>query len=95
MPPAIDLERLAAIRAASPVPLVLHGGSGVPDSVLRAAIAQGVSKVNVNTELRGVYRDALTEEASPELVVVLSAGRTAVKHAAMTVIGRLGTAERR
>ena len=94
-PPIIDLERLAAIRAVSPVPLVLHGGSGVPDLVLRAAVARGVSKVNVNTELRGVYRDALTQGASRELAGVLSAGRAAVKLAALAVIGRLGTAERR
>ncbi|HEU4974353.1 MAG TPA: class II fructose-bisphosphate aldolase [Baekduia sp.] len=49
--PFIDLERLAAIADRTSVPLVLHGGSGVPAPLLREAIARGVAKVNVNTEV--------------------------------------------
>lgn len=52
--PKIDLERLKAIRARTPVHLVLHGGSGVPEALLKAAIrlpGGGVSKVNIATDL--------------------------------------------
>jgi ketose-bisphosphate aldolase len=52
--PRIDLERLKAIRALTPVPLVLHGGSGTPLDMVRSAISLpegGVSKVNIATDL--------------------------------------------
>ena len=52
--PRIDLERLKAIRALTPVPLVLHGGSGTPLEMVRNAICLpqgGVSKVNIATDL--------------------------------------------
>jgi ketose-bisphosphate aldolase len=54
-PPRLDWERLEAVRAATAVPLSLHGASGIPDADLRRAIALGVTKVNVNTELREAY----------------------------------------
>lgn len=52
--PKVDLERLQAIRARTRVHLVLHGGSGVPEAMLQAAIhlpGGGVSKVNIATDL--------------------------------------------
>ncbi len=52
--PKVDLERLKRIRALTPVHLVLHGGSGVPEAMLQAAIhlpGGGVSKVNIATDL--------------------------------------------
>jgi ketose-bisphosphate aldolase len=58
-PVHVDVERLAAIREATGVPLVLHGASGLPDGELRAAVAAGVAKVNVNAELRRAYIRAL------------------------------------
>jgi tagatose 1,6-diphosphate aldolase GatY/KbaY len=54
-PPQLDWERLAAIRDEVEVPLSLHGASGLPDSDVRRAIALGVCKVNVNTEIRERY----------------------------------------
>jgi len=63
-PPALDFERLAAIRAATAVPLSLHGASGLPSELVRRAIASGVTKVNVNTELREAYL-AATADALP------------------------------
>ena len=50
--PRLDFDRLAAIRRRVPVPLVLHGASGLSDDDLRRAIALGVRKINVNTEIR-------------------------------------------
>jgi tagatose 1,6-diphosphate aldolase GatY/KbaY len=54
-PPRLDWARLAAIRELVAVPLSLHGASGLPDGDIRRAIALGVCKVNVNTELRERY----------------------------------------
>jgi fructose-bisphosphate aldolase class II len=60
---ALDLDRLERIRAATNAPLVLHGGSGVPDDQVRAAIARGVAKVNVGTELQRTFSRVLRETA--------------------------------
>ncbi len=52
--PRVDIPRLRAIRALTPVHLVLHGGSGVPAEMMQAAIqldGGGVSKVNIATDL--------------------------------------------
>ena len=48
---ALDLDLIARLAAAVPVPLVLHGSSGVPDAALREAVAAGIRKVNVGTGL--------------------------------------------
>ncbi|HWE13479.1 MAG TPA: class II fructose-bisphosphate aldolase [Solirubrobacteraceae bacterium] len=61
---SLDLERLAAIREHTDLPLVLHGASGLPDDQVRDAIGLGVAKVNVNTELRRAYRVAAIALAS-------------------------------
>lgn len=65
--PRLDFERLARISAAAPVPLVLHGASGLSDADLRRCIALGVRKINVNTELRqalfGSLRASLARDA--------------------------------
>jgi tagatose 1,6-diphosphate aldolase GatY/KbaY len=57
--PALDFERLAAVRSATPIPLSLHGASGLPAGQVRRALSEGVVKVNVNTELRGRYLAAV------------------------------------
>ena len=49
--PNIDLLLLNKIREAVEVPLVLHGGSGTPEEILKKAIQFGICKVNVNTEI--------------------------------------------
>jgi tagatose 1,6-diphosphate aldolase GatY/KbaY len=51
-PPTLDWERLQRIRERVEVPLSLHGASGLLDDDLRRAVASGICKVNVNTELR-------------------------------------------
>ena len=50
--PKLDFDRIAAIRSRSPIPLVLHGGTGVPDEDFRKAIKLGINKINVGTELK-------------------------------------------
>jgi ketose-bisphosphate aldolase len=59
-PPELDWPRLERIQAAvQGTPLSLHGASGLPDDDVRRAIALGICKVNVNTELRGCYLQEL------------------------------------
>ena len=64
--PKIDLARLRAIRALTPVHLVLHGGSGVPAEMMQAAIQLergGVSKVNIATDLELAALGALGRDS--------------------------------
>jgi tagatose 1,6-diphosphate aldolase GatY/KbaY len=82
--PKLDLDRLSAIRARVSAPLVLHGTTGVSYAVVRECIARGICKVNVATDLRVVFtqavRDALA--ASPEAIdpkAYLKYGRAAVQ----------------
>lgn len=58
------LDKLVQIKEAvgDRVFLVLHGGSGIPDEDVKKAIESGVVKVNVNTELRVAYKEALDKE---------------------------------
>lgn len=55
----LDFEALAKIKAATgDVPLVLHGGTGIPTDMIKEAIALGVAKINVNTELQLTFAEA-------------------------------------
>ncbi|AQX56131.1 class II fructose-bisphosphate aldolase [Priestia flexa] len=49
--PKIDLGLLERIRQVVDIPLVLHGGSGTPDEIIKQAIQSGICKINVNTEV--------------------------------------------
>lgn len=50
--PCLDIERVKAIRKATGgIPLVLHGGSGIPDDQVKVAIAAGVRKMNIGTDV--------------------------------------------
>lgn len=57
--PKLDFERLAEIRQRVNIPLVLHGASGLPTEDIRKAISLGICKVNVATELKIAFSDAL------------------------------------
>jgi len=59
--PKLDFERLAAIAKVTDVPLVLHGGTGVPVEDFKKAIKLGMSKINVGTELKATYAKAVRE----------------------------------
>ena len=55
--PQLNIERLEQLDAASPVPLVLHGGSGTPDEQIREAVRNGICKLNIYTDERvAMYR---------------------------------------
>jgi fructose-bisphosphate aldolase class II len=103
--PTLDLERLALIAAATPVPLVLHGASavyadvvaaleragggfagarGLPDALLAAAVARGVAKVNVDTDLRLAFAASVRATLAGDAAAfdpkkILGAARDAVR----------------
>ena len=53
--PKLDIERLKKINATTDVPLVLHGGSGIPNDQLEVAFREGINKFNVGTEFFYLY----------------------------------------
>ncbi|MHC0041754.1 tagatose bisphosphate family class II aldolase [Vibrio campbellii] len=59
--PSLDFDRLGIIRSRTDVPLVLHGASGVPDKDVRRCIEMGITKVNVATELKIAFSDAVKQ----------------------------------
>lgn len=68
--PELDFERLEKIGQIG-VPLSLHGGSGIPEAQIKRAISLGITKVNVNTELRQAYTETLHHalDANPDEIV--------------------------
>ena len=58
--PHLDIRRLEDIHAATSVPLVLHGGSGIPDDQLLVAFSKGINKFNLGTEFLGKYFQAVS-----------------------------------
>ncbi|MEV5534916.1 class II fructose-bisphosphate aldolase [Streptomyces prunicolor] len=90
----LDHDLLKRLTATLDVPLVLHGSSGVPDDELTAAVAGGITKVNVGTALNqamtGAIRAFLAEH--PDAVdsrKYLSVGREAMAEAVARIIGVL------
>ncbi|OCG71758.1 class II aldolase, tagatose bisphosphate family [Gilliamella sp. Occ3-1] len=60
--PKLDFERLAKIRNKVDIPLVLHGASGIPEAMVKKSISLGICKVNVATELKIAFSDALKQD---------------------------------
>lgn len=104
----LDLDRLRAIGEAVPVPLALHGGTGLPLDALPAAIAAGVAKINVGTRLKAAYLEALSKAlasrtgresvhdllGSHRALDVQVAGRQAVSEVVVALLERYGSAGR-
>jgi len=91
----LDLDLIAALRAAVPVPLVLHGSSGVPDEGLAAAVGAGMTKINVATQLNKVFTAAVRERLAADAAVAdprryISAGRDAIAAEVTRLLGVIG-----
>ncbi len=59
--PKLDFVRMSKISELVKKPLVLHGGSGIPDNLIKEAIKNGICKINMNTELQIVWAQAVRE----------------------------------
>ncbi|MGI5851382.1 MAG: class II fructose-1,6-bisphosphate aldolase [Caldicoprobacterales bacterium] len=97
--PKLDFERLSAINDRLGIPLVLHGGSGVPDGAVRESIRRGICKVNIATELKVPMANAIQgvfaanpRENDPRKY--MGAAKEAVKEAARTKIRLCGSVGR-
>lgn len=81
--PKLNFELLAKLREVIEVPLVLHGGSGIPDEMIRRTIELGISKVNFATELRAAMTKAVRAALEDEKIIdpkkFMGKGRDAVK----------------
>lgn len=95
-PPKLDFDRIDALAAAVPVPLVLHGGSGIGDDDFRTAIRKGIAKVNIFTDLSvaGGRAAAAAYSEGKGLADMVLPTVDAVKHAAAAKIRLFGTAGR-
>ena len=62
--PKLDLDRLSQIKEVVSIPLVLHGGSGIPDSKVQESIEIGICKVNYATELRIAFTNGVNKYLS-------------------------------
>ncbi len=90
----VDHALIAELRAQVPVPLVLHGSSGVPDAELTRAVENGMTKVNISTHLNAVFTDAVRQRLAddPQLVdprKYVRAGRDAVAAETARLLGVL------
>ena len=94
--PRIDFDRVSQIVAAEPIPLVIHGGSGLSDGVFTQLIARGETKVNISTNLKITFTDAFrgfqaAQPAEYEPLKLLGAVREDVKTMAMRFIQVFGS----
>jgi fructose-bisphosphate aldolase class II len=90
----LDIELVKQIHAVVPVPLVLHGSSGVPDDALIDAVSAGLTKINVATQLNKVFTAAIRDclDGDPTMVDprrYLGKGRAAVAAEVCRLLGIL------
>ena len=64
--PVLGFDEMLAISEATGTPLVLHGGSGIPDYQIKKAIERGHAKINVNTELQQQWTKAVREKLNSD-----------------------------
>ncbi|WP_026021120.1 class II fructose-bisphosphate aldolase [Paenibacillus senegalensis] len=96
--PNIDFARIEQIASKVKVPLVLHGGSGIPEHQLKKCVALGMSKINVGTEIKHTYANTMKQYIGENPKVddarkYLSEARTALKNLVkekMELVGSVG-----
>ena len=89
--PNLNFERMALINEKLSIPLVLHGGTGIPESDIKKAISCGISKININTELQIAWHGAVVEfiknnESTYDPRKVIGSGQEAMKKAILDKI---------
>ena len=94
--PVLQIERIKQIKDAIGTPLVLHGGSGVPDDQIKMAVAAGIRKINFGTDLCYSFLDKVFETDKNKVAIDLFmyGPIDAVKAFAVSKIQLLGANER-
>jgi len=93
---SLDFNLISRLRETVPVPLVLHGSSGVSDGDLKRAITSGMTKINIATHLNNVFTQSLRALFSEDLNTVdprkyLIKGRDAITAETARLIGVLNS----
>lgn len=96
--PNLDFETMQKINDILPIPLVLHGGTGIPDDKIEKAIACGISKININTDLQVAWSKAVRQYLSENKDVydprkIISSGENAIKERISQIITLFKTKE--
>ncbi len=91
----LDFDLITRLRSAVPVPLVLHGSSGVADEDLRKAVSAGITKINVGTLLNTHFTAAIRTHLADDGAVTdprkyLAPARAAVTEAVADLLGAIG-----
>lgn len=94
--PQLNFDRLREISNSLPIPLVLHGGSGIPDEELKKAIIYGISKINVNTDLQVSWSNDVKSFIKDNNNVydprkIISSGQSAIANKITELIKLFGT----
>ena len=93
--PHLDLERLLAIRKALPIPIVIHGGSGLTKEDYKNMVAHGANKINFFTamtlEAAGAVRRLLNEKEKLTMTDIINAGQSAAEEVVSEHIEVFGT----
>ena len=82
--PKLDFQRMMEIKEKTNLPLVLHGGSGIPDELIKKSVTCGICKLNINTDLQIVWAKAVRSFLDGNQSVydprkVIKAGEQAIK----------------
>lgn len=82
--PNLDFETMKIINETLPIPLVLHGGTGIPDHDIKKAITSGIAKININTDLQSVWTKSVRNFLEADEKVydprkVIGSGEKAIK----------------
>lgn len=90
--PVLDIKRIRDIREITGIPLVLHGGSGVPEDQIKMAVGAGIRKMNFATDLCYTFCEAVYAKAGTiqSMDVLMKDPVEAVKNYAVTRIRQLG-----
>lgn len=94
--PRLAIERIKEIHAATSAHLVLHGGSGVPDDQIRAAIAAGIRKMNFSTDLCYAFIESVQQQDKNRVAIdlIMQEPIARVKEFALSKIEVLGSKNR-
>lgn len=97
--PCLDFDKMKEISEKTNIPLVLHGGTGIDDEKLTKAIASGICKVNINTELQIAWTKAVRKFLSEDTKAydprtVIKSGEQSMKQAIEHKVNVLGSINR-
>lgn len=94
--PNLDFETMSVINEKLPIPLVLHGGTGIPNDKIEKAISCGISKININTDLQSVWSKAVRKflienEEAYDPRKIIGSGEDAIKTRVAEIVTLFGT----